>query len=373
MLSLNFGIIYSYSSKVSLINNTQEAFLQLIKAGLWGKEACLLQCGDIVYEKLLRLSEEQSVVGLVAAGFDYVIDIKPQQETLLQFIGLSLQIEQRNRSMNAFIAEIVEKMRNAGFKSVLVKGSGIAQCYQRPLWRSCGDIDFFFSRSEYNKVVIYYNSISSKTFQDSRYTKSYGVILDDWQVELHGTMRSGLSSRLDCVIDNVQKDVFYGGDTRSWMNGTTQVLLPGVNSDLFLLFTHFVRHFYHHEFVIRQVCDWCRFLWTYKDVIDIKLLETQLRNASLMEEWKSFAALAVNYLGMPKEALPFYDDSQRWSKKAKKILSFSLKGGIPNGVIYTMEMAKIFPINTLRFLPSLLFNVCGLKIKERLFGKDRCT
>lgn len=348
-------------------HNIQAAF-ELIRAGLWEKQVQLLPFEKIVFEEIYDFAQEHALVGLVAAGLDNVVGIKVPIELKLQIVGESLQLEQENKAKNNYIAKIIEKLRENDIYCVLVKGQGLAQCYSRPLWRYSCDIDLFFSNSGYSKAVSYLTSLASEIIQDSKYTKSYGVLIDNWQVELHGTLRSGLSTRIDHVIDDVQRDVFYGGDARSWMNGKTQVFLPGVDSDLFLLFTHFVRHFYHHEFVLRQLCDWCRFLWIYRKEIDVKLLEKRLKKSSLMTEWKAYAALAVDCFGMPKEAMPFYDDSPKWSKKAKKILTFALKGGVPNRVSDTIAMAKIFPTNTLRFLPSLLFNVCGMKIKERLFG-----
>ncbi len=47
----------------------------------------------------------------------------------------------------------------------------------------------------------------------------------------------------------------------------------------------------------------------------------------LMSEWKAFAALLVDYLGMPVEALPVYDPDRKWSRKASRILSFVLETG----------------------------------------------
>ena len=56
---------------------------------------------------------------------------------------------------------------------------------------------------------------------------------------------------------------------------------------------------------LRQVCDWCRLLWTYKDSLNYGLLEQRIKRAGLMSEWKAFGAYAVDYLGMPVEAIPF--------------------------------------------------------------------
>ena len=121
---------------------------------------------------------------------------------------------------------------------------------------------------------------------------------------------------------------------------------------------------------LRQICDWCRLLWTYRDTINEGLLEGRLRRAWLMSEWHSFASLAVNYLGTPVEAMPLYDEKECWHKKAQQIINL-ICGYNHNAFLDTFAIAKIFPGNTLRFLPSIFFNVNGLKIKERLVSVQK--
>jgi hypothetical protein len=47
----------------------------------------------------------------------------------------------------------------------------------------------------------------------------------------------------------------------------------------------------------------------------------------LMTEWKAFAAFAVDYLGIPTAAMPFYDCSACWKWKARRISGFVLRVG----------------------------------------------
>ena len=133
-------------------DNNVKAFFELVRAGLWEKDVRIAQYDAIDYEAVLRLSEEQSVVGLVTAGLEHVIDTKVPKEILLQFIGETIQLEQTNAAMNAFIAQVVQKMREADIYTLLVKGQGIAQCYERPQWRTSGDIDFYLSDTNYEKA-----------------------------------------------------------------------------------------------------------------------------------------------------------------------------------------------------------------------------
>ena len=348
-------------------NTNTNAFLSLVRAGLWETYVQLLPFGNVDYEEIMRLAEEQSVVGLVTAGLEHVQDVKVPQADLLQLIGQSLQFEQRNKAMNQFIADIVDKMCLEGIYTLLVKGQGIAQCYERPLWRASGDVDFLLSESNYEKAKGFLLPLASDHKPDERYSKHLGMNIDQWYVEIHGTLRTGLSSRIDREVDAVQRDVFYGGNVRSWMNGKTMVFLPSPDNDVFFVFTHFIKHFYKEGMNLRQICDWCRLLWTFREKIDVTLLEKRLKKAGLIGEWKGFASLAVDYLGMPVDAMPFYDE--RYKDKGTQLVEFILKGYSGNKFKDTWGVARIFSWKTFCYLPSIYLNVNGLKIKERIFKR----
>lgn len=103
-------------------------FFDLLRAGLWEKEVRLVPYGEINFSAVLDLAEEQSVVGLLAVGIEHVVDRKPQKKDVLQFIGRTVQLEQRNQAKNYFIGVLVEKMRETGIYTLLVKGQGGTQC-----------------------------------------------------------------------------------------------------------------------------------------------------------------------------------------------------------------------------------------------------
>ena len=51
-------------------------------------------------------------------------------------------------------------MREAGIYTVLVKGQGVGQCYERPLWRSCGDVDLFFDAENYEQAKAFLSPLA---------------------------------------------------------------------------------------------------------------------------------------------------------------------------------------------------------------------
>lgn len=283
--------------------------------------------GEINFSAVLDLAEEQSVIGLVAAGIEHIVDKKPQKKDVLQFIGRTVQMEQRNSAMNYFIGVIVEKMRETGIYTVLLKGQGVAQCYTRPLWRANGDVDLFLDLPNYEKAKAYLTTLATHVGGEDRKRLHLEMTIAPWAVELHGTMHTGISHRVDRVVDKIQKDVFENNGVRIWKNDAVDVPLPNPDNDVFIVFTHFIDHFYVGGVGLRQICDWCRLLCTYRTEIDRNLLEARLKEMGLNEEWKAFAAFAVEYLGMPVEAMPHYEETEKYRRKARMICDLVIETG----------------------------------------------
>ena len=126
---------------------------------------------------------------------------------------------------------------------LLVKGQGVAQSYNRPLWRSCGDIDFFLNENNYTKAISYLKPIANHVDEEDIKAKHYSMTIDTWTVELHGRLYSGLWRNLDKTLSDVQNSIFHDGTVRTWMNGNTQIFLPRADEDVFYVFSHILQHF----------------------------------------------------------------------------------------------------------------------------------
>lgn len=320
------------------LNKNQKAFYALTRAGLWvsfndNPNHNANSFKDVDWYKVYQLTQEQSVQGGAMQGLEWFVergaiykDHVPQY-LLLQWIGEVQMIEQWNRSMNEFVAKLIEKLMQADIYAVLIKGQGIAQCYERPLWRACGDVDLLLSNENYEKAKAILMPLASQIEDEDKKRKHLALTIDSFVVELHGTIHGGLSKRERLGLEDVQKDIFEGGSVRSWMNGQTQTFLPSVDNDILIVFTHILEHFFYGGIGLRQVCDWCRLLWTFREKIDKRLLESRIRKMGLMTEWKGFAALAVSTLGMPVEAMPLYSNDKKWARKGDRIRDIILETG----------------------------------------------
>ena len=321
-------------------DNTVDVFFALLRAGLFpvhGEEAMVNDSfpKDVDWGKVYQLAAEQSVLGLVLQGIEAVqgswlkVNGSPlvPQMLLLQWIGEVQIIEQRNKDMNAFIAELIEKLRKRDVYALLVKGQGVAQCYEQPLWRACGDVDLLLNKDNYNKAKSILVSAASEVANEDETTKHQALVINGFDVELHGKMPFSLSNRVDAGIDDVLNDIFCRGNVRSWDCNGTQVFLPSPDNDVILVFTHFLHHFFIEGVGLRQICDWCRLLYRYRSELDLRLLESRIKRMGLMSEWKAFYNLASRYLGMPDLGSGLMVHDSRFDKKADRILALVLKSG----------------------------------------------
>ena len=364
-----------------------QAFFELLKAGLWSdrrsvQEFNVQEFKDVDWERAYQLAQGQSVQGVVLRGIEELraknLELSVPRVLLLQWIGEVQVIEQQNKDMNVFIADLIEKLRKADVYAILVKGQGVAQCYERPLWRCSGDVDLLLSSNNYEKASYSLDNLTGnmalQTVKDAeRKHREYQI--EDWSVELHGTMHTNLSKEIDKEIDRVQQDAFCGGKVRSVEfkssgGSKIQVFLPAPDEDVIFVFTHILQHLFLEGIGLRQICDWCRLLWTYKDSLNYGLLESRINTMGLMSEWKAFYNLANRYLGMPDLGGRLMVRDSKYDKKTDRLMAFVLKVGnfghnrgvewanpikrrtslIWHRITDTVKLSFIFPLDAPRFL-----------------------
>ena len=350
------------------------AFFELLKGGLWGESISLLPFGEIDWEEMYSISKDQTVVGLVAAGMERVEDMKILKPMALPFMKSVFATESRNQAMNSLIYNLFVQLQEAGFDPVLMKGQGIGQCYHRPQWRSAGDVDLLVSALEYEKAKGFLLSMADSAEKEFESYKHQEVHMGAWHVELHGTLHTTLRKRLDDGLDKLQEEMFATESFREWNCNGVRVFLPSPDYDCIFVLSHILQHFYKGGIGLRQICDWCRLMYTYKDEIDRQLLQARLQELGILQEWKVFGKFAIQYLGYPSESMPLYEGSsamkrhratlikkhvikmgnfghnldgdyyEKYPYVVKKVISLWRKGGL---ILFGV---RIFPMNSIRYL-----------------------
>lgn len=353
-----------------------EPFFALVNAGLWEKEVRLEPYGHIDFSDIYRLACQQQVVGLVAAGIEHVVDTKVCGDNLAPFVGDALRLEQRNKAMNQFIARLYRVFNRNSVPAILVKGQGIAQCYERPLWRACGDIDLLLDKEHYQNAKTNMMSKADGVTEEDDQRMHVALAMGPWVVELHGTLNHRFFPRVNRILDEIQAEVHNQQKVRLWDNHGVDIPLPAPDEDVIFVFSHILEHFFDKGVGLRQICDWCRLLYTYSTSSNSSpetgertaLLENRLRRMGILSEWKAFAAFAVENLDMPPEFMPLYSTERKWSRKARRIKAFMLKFG---NFGHNRDLSYIFKASFLKKKAISLRDMIDESLRQlMIFPKD---
>lgn len=291
-----------------------DLFFDLLRSGLWDKAGTVADYSSVDWKALIRLAREQTVVGLISDGVSaqkrYGAQLSMPFEDARQLMVQTIGVERANARLDAVVAELAGIFKDNGISYCLIKGQGTAQNYLHPGHRSPGDIDFLLDDENYRRASEVLAPRAEKLLPEDGDKKHFGMLFHGGvDVELHGTARAGFGKAFNDVIDGMQSELFTRKDFRSWDCLGEPVALPSVDFDAMFIFTHFIQHFYHGGLGLRQICDWTMHLRRFASVIDRAWIRRRLDELGLDKEWKAFGFIAVNLLGLPREEMPFYDET----------------------------------------------------------------
>lgn len=298
-----------------------EAFFALVRGGMWEAPVSLEAMGERDWNGVLQLMQKQAVAGLVGAGMAHLVGERPPKAFRNFVVSTVYSMEQRNQQMNAFLEKQGEDFETMGAHPLLIKGQGVAQCYERPLLRASGDIDYLSTGEDFERLAQYLLERSDSRDEQTIGSSHQVLILGDFEVELHGNINMGLGERWDRILGEKQQREFSQGQYRMW----GKQRLPSYQFDVIQVFTHILKHFYKGGIGLRQVCDWCRLLYVGSAEIDHQVLRQDLEELQIMQEWQAFGCFAADYLGMPTEKIPFY--TSKFHQKGRLIADYILEVG----------------------------------------------
>ena len=83
-------------------------------------------------------------------------------------------------SQSSIIRSPLNRLRDQDVYTLLVKGQGIAQCYERPLWRASGDIELLLSTNNYEKAKELLIPLATDVEIEYSHFKHQGMTINGW-------------------------------------------------------------------------------------------------------------------------------------------------------------------------------------------------
>lgn len=268
-------------------------FLELLQVSLGTREKLSRVPSAVEWQAIMDEAQRQAIAGILACGLERLpIEQKPLQAILLQWIGLSLQIEQRNALTTKVCGEVVRQMEKDGLQCCVLKGQANHRYYPNGMAnrRSCGDIDIWAvqdngskTHSSVHRVLEYVDSHFERDglcWLHCNFMDKSGVPVE---VHFHPSFfsRPKFNKRFQSHFADIEQCV-----ERVKIDGT-EIPAMRVEEDVIYQMNHIYRHMIDEGMGLRQVID---YYWLLRRFNDERLVD--IDKATLME--------FVSWLGMRK-------------------------------------------------------------------------
>lgn len=264
-----------------------DLFFELIQITHGNRERFSRVPSEKEWAQLYQLANKQSLTSFLIEGLNRVknansnVNLNLGQGLVLEWIGVGLQTEARNKLQNQRAKELCDLFKEGGFKGCILKGQGTALYYEHPEHRQCGDIDIWVTDGECLKVN---GSRSRDKILDFARVKGWRIghidikhsdmeIFEDVPVEVHFQ-----PSWMYCPTTNKRLLRFFETEAeRQFVNYDGQVGFTHTTLDFDLVYSmvHIYRHIFSEGIGLRQLMDYYYILRSVKsDELRVKCFET---------------------------------------------------------------------------------------------------
>lgn len=291
------------------MDKIRAVLLVLLRAGLWEHEVEDSTCFPLTeaeWQQVYLQSRQQTVTGIVFQGVQSLPEeFLPSELLLVRWMAETDAIERKNRRMNQVLTSLVKMFTSLGVCPVLQKGQGVASSYEKPLWRECGDIDFYFgSKQEFEKARHFVRRC--KLREEKMADRSISYTWKGVEIEHHTRLLDLHNPFLRHYADSLIPQYGYSHITLE-KEDDTEITVPSPVLNLLLQSLHILKHALGWGIGLRQLCDMARTCYVMRQEIDA----AEMKNISLrlgLDRWhRLLHACLVNHLGLPVECLPYPD------------------------------------------------------------------
>lgn len=122
-------------------------FVELVRVALGTRPSLSTVPSIEDWQNAYLLAEKHALVGLLFSAIEKLNEqdktYMPPTPLLYQWMGETLQIENRNVKVNYAAEQLTSIVKDGGLRSCVLKGQGIARLYPKPERRQSGDIDLW--------------------------------------------------------------------------------------------------------------------------------------------------------------------------------------------------------------------------------------
>lgn len=208
--------------------------------------------------ELYELSQKHAIAGVAFAGVRKLQEngLSIPADLYWEWLGLAPQVQQRNEVMNAHCVEACNILQQAGFKTCILKGQGVAQLYgsELSMLRQSGDIDLWVDGGMKRTMTWARNNYGDVAFD---YINAHVPMFKETEVELHWRVRSMSNliknRRLQKWIEEHEEELL--NTTIELPNGVGSIPVPSLALNRYYILLHCYNHIFSEGLGLRQIMD----------------------------------------------------------------------------------------------------------------------
>lgn len=289
------------------MSRSQQAFLMLLRSGLWESDVqdlSLFPLSDGEWTEVLRISERQTVQGLLYRGFQHLPEhLFPPQPLVWQWVAIGAQLEKEYRQFCKHTEATGRLLEDAGATPVLQKGLAVAHYYEHPSLRVNGDIDWYVGPEKVLMAIA--QRLTTEGYHLERHSdKSMSFDYEGTTVELHPYM---INLEQPCYhkaakdLSDVHTPIFSSLCGKAMGN---EVRVPASVPTLVMLNAHLMKHAFTVGVGLRQFCDMARAYHCLYGQYDAIVLAEAYHKTGLWRWSGLLHQFLIHYLDMPSHELP---------------------------------------------------------------------
>ena len=231
----------------------ENLFFELIQLSIGNRNSLSQTPSTEDWERIYLLADKQAIVGICLYGLQKLSNeqsINLSQATKLRWIALSMHIQKNNDLANQRCLELQNKLNDDGYRSLILKGQGVASLYPPEIihYRQTGDIDVWVDGSR-EQVIEYAVSIKPTGEFDEKHVQF--DYFTDISVELHWIPVRKWNPKWNRLLNQY----FENERERQFSQSCEGVRFPTIDFQLTHQLLHVLGHWLNGGIGMRQMMD----------------------------------------------------------------------------------------------------------------------
>ena len=281
------------------MTDIERVFIQLVRLGVGFSDEpnTALQTE---WESLMVVASHQGLSAIVLDGLERLpIESRPPKEFLLNWIGATLQEEQRYAIQWKTASELAFLLKKGNIRTFVLKGFIVAECYLKPSHRYSADLDCYL-KSTINDAEAWEAGNAfleqSGVKVERNYYKNSTWYLPGLTVENHRWFTPFRGNKRLTKLEQLLQGMIREDDGNDQIEGTWLNRPPVMLSALFLI-EHAYSHFLHEGLTWRHVLDWVMYSKKHNDEINWNQFNSWIDEFGLRRFYDSYEKLGRYLIG----------------------------------------------------------------------------